>query len=87
MTYQDLIATVGRTPLVELGRLAKSLPGRVLADKPLRNVKGRVAVSLVEDAELRGVLKRGMTVVEATAGNTGIGLPCVCDCRIDKRRQ
>jgi cysteine synthase len=50
-------------------------------------VKGRVAVSLVEDAELRGVLKRGMTVVEATAGNTGIGLPCVCDCRIDKRRQ
>jgi cysteine synthase A len=85
MTHQDLIATVGRTPLVELGRLAKGLPGRLLAKLEMRNpcgnVKDRVAVTLIEDAELHGVLKPGMTIVEATGGNTGIGLAFVCAIR------
>jgi len=85
MTHPDLIATVGRTPLVELGRLAKGLPGRVLAKlemrNPCANVKDRVAVALIEDAESRGVLKPGMTIVEATGGNTGIGLAFVCAIR------
>ena len=85
MTHPDLIATVGQTPLVELGRLARGLPGRVLAKLEMRNpcgnVKDRVAVALIEDAELRGVLKPGMTIVEATGGNTGIGLAFVCAIR------
>src|SRR5580658_2415997 len=85
MTHPDLIATVGRTPLVELGRLAKNLPGRVLAKlemrNPCANVKDRVGVALIEDAESRGLLKPGMTIVEATGGNTGIGLAFVCAIR------
>ena len=85
MTYADLIATVGRTPLVELRRLARDLPGRVLAKLEMRNpcgnVKDRVAVALVQDAESRGLLKPGMTIVEATGGNTGIGLAFVCAIR------
>jgi cysteine synthase len=85
MTHADLIATVGRTPLVELRRLAKDLPGRVLAKlemrNPCENVKDRVAVALVQDAESRGPLKSGMTIVEATGGNTGIGLAFVCAIR------
>jgi cysteine synthase len=65
--------------------LAKGLPGRVLAKlemrNPYANVKDRVAVALIEDAELRAVLKPGMTIVEATGGNTGIGLAFVCAIR------
>jgi len=76
--FRDATATVGRTPLVELGRMAKDLPGRVIAKLEMRNpcgsVKDRVGVALIEDAERRGVLRPGMTLVEATGGNTGIGL-------------
>ncbi len=64
--------------MVELGRLAKELPGRVAAKLEMRNpcgsVKDRLGVALIEDAERRGVLHPGMTLVEATGGNTGIGL-------------
>jgi cysteine synthase len=78
MTYPNLIATVGKTPLVELERLARNLPGRIFGKlemrNPCANVKDRVAVALVQDAEARGVLKPGMTIVEATGGNTGVGL-------------
>jgi cysteine synthase A len=85
MTHADRIVTVGRTPLVELRRLAKDLPGRILAKLEMRNpcgnVKDRVAVALVQDAEARGLLKPGMTIVEATGGNTGIGLAFVCAIR------
>jgi cysteine synthase A len=79
--YSDLTATVGQTPLVELGRLAKNLPGRIFAKLEMRNpcgsVKDRVGVALIDDAEARGVLKPGMTIVEATGGNTGVGLAFV----------
>lgn len=85
MTRADLIATVGRTPLVELRRLAKDLSGHILAKLEMRNpygnVKDRVAVALVQDVESRGLLKPGMTIVEATGGNTGIGLAFVCAIR------
>lgn len=78
MIFDDVAATVGRTPMVELGRVARGLPGRVVAKLEMRNpcgsVKDRVGVALIEDAERRGVLRRGMTLVEATGGNTGIGL-------------
>jgi len=78
MVSRDITATVGRTPLVELGRIAKGLGARVVAKLEMRNpcgsVKDRVGVALIEDAEQRGVLRPGMTLVEATGGNTGIGL-------------
>ncbi len=85
MIFRDVTATVGRTPLVELGRLAKGLPGRVLAKLEMRNpcgsVKDRLGVALIEDAELRGRLRPGMTLVEPTGGNTGIGLALVAAIR------
>jgi cysteine synthase A len=78
MIHGDLTTTVGGTPMVELGRLASGLPGRVVAKLEMRNpcgsVKDRVGVAMIEDAERRGVLRPGMTLVEATGGNTGIGL-------------
>jgi cysteine synthase A len=81
----DATAAVGGTPMVELGRLARGLPGRVIAKLEMRNpagsVKDRVAVALVEDAERRGVLRPGMTLVEPTGGNTGIGLAFVAAIR------
>src|SRR5262245_13612239 len=76
--FSDVTKTVGRTPLVELRRLARGLPGRVVAKLEMRNpcgsVKDRLGVALIEDAERRGILRPGMTIVEATGGNTGIGL-------------
>jgi cysteine synthase A len=81
----DTMAAVGGTPMVELGRLAQGLPGRVIAKLEMRNpagsVKDRVAVALVEDAERQGVLRPGMTLVEPTGGNTGIGLAFVAAIR------
>lgn len=83
--YPDLMATLGRTPLVELARLAKKLPARIFAKLEMRNpcgsVKDRVGFALIEDAEARGVLKPGMTIVEATGGNTGVGLAFVAAIR------
>ena len=78
MISPDVTGTVGRTPLVELGRLAAGVPGRVVAKLEMRNpcgsVKDRLGLALVEDAERRGLVKPGMTLVESTGGNTGIGL-------------
>jgi cysteine synthase A len=78
MIPRDVTATVGKTPMVELGRVGRGLPGRVVAKLEMRNpcgsVKDRVGVALIDDAESRGVLRPGMTIVEATGGNTGIGL-------------
>lgn len=78
MIHRDATDTVGNTPMVELGRIGKGLPGRVIAKLEMRNpcgsVKDRLGVTLIEDAERRGVLKPGATIVEATGGNTGIGL-------------
>ena len=78
MIFANVTSTVGRTPMVELARLARGLPGRVAAKLELRNpcgsVKDRLGVALIEDAERRGVLRPGMTLVEPTGGNTGIGL-------------
>ncbi|HXN08098.1 MAG TPA: cysteine synthase A [Candidatus Acidoferrales bacterium] len=78
MIFEDAAASVGRTPIVELRRMGERLPCRLLAKLEMRNpcgsVKDRLGVALIEDAERRGLLRAGMTLVEATGGNTGIGL-------------
>jgi cysteine synthase A len=85
MIFDDMTGTFGRTPLVRLQRIGKGLPGTLVAKLESRNptgsVKDRIAVAMVDDAEKRGVLQPGATIVEATSGNTGIGLAFVCATR------
>jgi cysteine synthase A len=79
--YQDILQTVGRTPVVRINRLAPphvNLWVKVEAFNPLGSVKDRLALGVIEAAERSGELKPGQTVVEATSGNTGIGLAMVC---------
>jgi cysteine synthase A len=80
-----VLDAVGGTPLVKLNRLPKAGGAVVLAKmeslNPGGSVKDRIAVGMIEDAERRGVLKPGSTVVEPTSGNTGIGLAMVCAVR------
>ena len=82
MTIHDsILGTVGNTPVVRINRLAPegvNLYVKIEAFNPLGSVKDRLALGVIEDAEKRGALKPGMTVVEATSGNTGIGLAMVC---------
>jgi cysteine synthase A len=84
MIYPDILATVGNTPVVRINRLA---PGHVdiyvkcEAFNPLSSVKDRLALGVINDAERKGELKPGQTVVEATSGNTGISLAMVCAVR------
>jgi cysteine synthase A len=79
--YANILETVGNTPVVKINRLAP--PGvnlfvKVEAFNPLGSVKDRLALGVIEDAERSGRLKPGQTVIEATSGNTGIGLAMVC---------
>ncbi len=79
--YASILETVGNTPVVRINRLAPAgvdLYVKVEAFNPLGSVKDRLALGVIEDAERRGLLKPGQTVVEATSGNTGIGLAMVC---------
>jgi cysteine synthase len=81
----DILSHVGRTPLVALRRIAQGLPVPVLAKcehmNPGGSVKDRLAKAIVDDAEARGALRPGATLVEATAGNTGMGLALVAATR------
>lgn len=85
MIHADATLTIGQTPMVELKRLAKGLPCRLLAKLEMQNpcgsVKDRLGRALIDDAEQRGVLRSGMTIVEATGGNTGIGLAFIAAIR------
>jgi cystathionine beta-synthase len=80
--YDDILQTIGKTPLVRLKHLAKDLPCPVYAKveyfNPGGSVKDRIAVNIIAEAERSGRLKPGGTVVEATSGNTGLGLAMVC---------
>ncbi|MGH7679504.1 MAG: cysteine synthase A [Gemmatimonadaceae bacterium] len=79
--FANILETVGNTPVVKVGRLAPpnvSLYVKIEAFNPLGSVKDRLALGIIEDAEQKGQLKPGQTVVEATSGNTGIGLAMVC---------
>ncbi len=85
MIFKNITDTIGRTPLVQLRRIGAGLPGTLVAKIESRNptgsVKDRIAVAMVDDAEKRGVLKSGGTIVEATSGNTGIALALVAAAR------
>jgi len=81
MLHDDISQTIGRTPVVRINRLAPSqvtLYVKLEAANPGGSVKDRLALGIIEDAERRGLLKPGATVVEATSGNTGIALALVC---------
>ncbi len=79
--FANILGTVGRTPIVKIGKLAPAgvnIYVKIEAFNPLGSVKDRLALGIIEDAERSGALKPGQTIVEATSGNTGIGLAMVC---------
>jgi cysteine synthase A len=81
MIYDSILGTIGRTPVVRIHRLAPA--GITMYVKceffnPASSVKDRLAIAIIEDAEARGTLRPGQTVIEATSGNTGIALAMVC---------
>jgi cysteine synthase len=81
MIYENILGTIGRTPIVRIQRLApKNVTMYVKCEffNPASSVKDRLAIAIIEDAEQKGLLRPGQTVVEATSGNTGIALAMVC---------
>ena len=79
--YNNIVETVGRTPLVKLNRVTEGVPATVLLKceffNPLGSVKDRIGMAMIEDAERRGVLKKDTVIIEPTSGNTGIALAFV----------
>ncbi len=81
MIYNNILETIGNTPVVRLNRMAPDhveMYVKVESFNPMASVKDRLAFAIITDAENRGSLKPGQTVVEATSGNTGIALAMVC---------
>ncbi|WP_096085696.1 cysteine synthase A [Agaribacterium haliotis] len=81
MIYNNILETIGNTPIVKLNRIGpsdKNIYVKVEAFNPMASVKDRLAIAIIEDAERNGSLKPGQTVIEATSGNTGIALAMVC---------
>jgi cysteine synthase len=81
MIHENILGTIGNTPVIRINRLGPShvtMYVKCEAFNPLSSVKDRLAIGIIEDAERRGTLKPGQTVVEATSGNTGIALAMVC---------
>src|SRR5580704_1105094 len=81
MWYNNILETIGNTPLVKLNRITKDIPATVLAKietvNPGNSIKDRMALKMIEDAEKAGKLKPGYTIIEGTSGNTGMGLAIV----------
>jgi cysteine synthase A len=77
----NILSTIGKTPLVRINRLSAGTSAEILAKieffNPGGSVKDRIALNMIETAEREGVLKPGMTIIEPTSGNTGIGLAMV----------
>lgn len=81
MIYDSILDTIGNTPVVKLHRVGPdhvTIYVKIEAFNPLGSVKDRLAFAIIDDAERRGTIKPGQTVVEATSGNTGIALAMVC---------
>ena len=81
MKYENILQTIGRTPIVRINKLAPegvNLFLKLESFNPMSSVKDRMALAVIEAAELSGALKPGQTIIEATSGNTGIGLAMVC---------
>jgi cysteine synthase A len=81
MIHDSILGTIGNTPVVKINRLAPehvTMYVKCEAFNPLSSVKDRLAIAIIEDAERRGAIRPGQTVVEATSGNTGIALAMVC---------
>jgi cysteine synthase A len=81
MIYENILGTIGNTPVVKIHKLAPAgttMYVKCEAFNPLSSVKDRLAIAIIEDGERRGTLKPGQTVIEATSGNTGIALAMVC---------
>ncbi len=78
MRYDNILQAVGHTPLVRLRRLSEGLKpqmyGKLDYLNPGGSVKDRVAIQMIDDAERKGLVKPGQTIIEATSGNTGMGL-------------
>jgi len=78
MWYNNILETIGNTPMVKLNKIAKDIPATVLAKiettNPGNSIKDRMALKMIEDAEKSGKLKPGGTIIEGTSGNTGMGL-------------
>ncbi|KKX46601.1 pyridoxal-phosphate dependent enzyme [Sphingobacterium sp. IITKGP-BTPF85] len=78
MWYNNILETIGNTPLVKLNKITKDLKGTILAkietSNPGNSIKDRMALKMIEDAEQAGLLKPGGTIIEGTSGNTGMGL-------------
>jgi cysteine synthase A len=84
MIYNNILETIGNTPVIKIQKLAPDgveIYVKVEAFNPMGSVKDRLALGIILDAEKRGVLKPGQTVIEATSGNTGIALALVCAVR------
>jgi cysteine synthase A len=80
--YNNIIETVGRTPLVRLNKVTAGVPATILLKceffNPLGSVKDRIGMSMIEDAERRGIINKDTVIIEPTSGNTGIALAFVC---------
>src|SRR5712672_541075 len=83
--YNNIVETVGRTPLVKLNRVTEGVPATILLKceffNPLGSVKDRIGMSMIDDAEKSGVLKKDTVIIEPTSGNTGIALAFVAAAR------
>ena len=83
--YNNIVETVGRTPLVRLNRVTAGVDATILLKceffNPLGSVKDRIGMSMIEDAERRGTINQETTIIEPTSGNTGIALAFVCAAR------
>ena len=84
MIYDNILQTIGNTPVVRLNKIAPDhvdIFVKIESFNPLGSIKDRLAWAIIKDAENRGTLSPGQTVIEATSGNTGIALAMVCAAR------
>ena len=84
MIYNSILDTIGNTPVVRLNNIAPdnvTMYVKIEAFNPMASVKDRLALAIVLDAEKRGLLQPGQTIIEATSGNTGLALAMVCAAR------